>query len=263
MPPVGTPPQYPPPGGPAPSWGPGTPGATGAPPPLPGPGDAVPVERWGPVDVGAMRWVLVASILGLVAFAITIALPTILGVALSSLSASGLKVFTTTVVTTLVVVVAVSGVFSVVQYFLYGRSFAALVPTDPRFRTPSRLSWLAIAGVIIAIGGIAWVLYVAGDIVSCAAGVTPVPSSCITAYTGRLVAGVAITLVGGLLGLVGLIGIWLGLWRLGTRYDAALFKVGMVLSIFPYLNLVGYILLAIAAGGVLKRARGRATPTAS
>ena len=78
-----------------------------------------------------------------------------------------------------------------------------------------------------------------------------------------MIGAAGISLLGALLALIGLIGIWLGLWRLGTRYDTVLFKVGMVLSIFPYINLVGYILIIIAAWGVRKRAMARSAPGAS
>ena len=271
MPPAGAPPPYPPSGSPslppassAPSWAAGGGAATGNPPQYPGMGGAAPsTEPWGPVDAGSMRWILLAAILGFVAYAVTIALPAIMGIALSNLNTTGLHAFSTTVVSALIAVAAVAGAFSALQYFLYGRAFAALAPNDRRFRTPARLSWVAIAGVIIAIGAVAWVLYLFGGIVSCAAGVVPIPSSCISPYTGRLIGAAGIALLGALLTLIGLIGIWLGLWRLGTRYDAVLFKVGMVLSIFPYINLVGYILIIIAAWGVRQRAMARSAPGAA
>jgi uncharacterized membrane protein len=45
----------------------------------------------------------------------------------------------------------------------------------------------------------------------------------------------------------------IGIWRLGTRYNSATFKVAAVLFPFPMLNVVAMILLLVSA--TLTRAR--------
>jgi len=55
--------------------------------------------------------------------------------------------------------------------------------------------------------------------------------------------------VGGILVLIGAIGgVILGLWRVGTRYSSDLFKVASILSIIPFLSIVGSILILVGAG---------------
>ncbi len=205
-----------------------------------------------------MGWALLAAILGFIAVIISIALPYVDRVSVADASGFGIKVLTGAVVNALLVLVVVAGALALVQYLLFGRSFATLASVDPRFRTPSRLSWVAVVGIAIAIGSAAWILYQAGQLAACANYVTPIPSSCI--HVGPLVAGAGLIAVGAILALVGIIGIWLGLWRLGTRYGTVLFKIGMVLSIFPYLNLIGTILIFIAAWNVRKRAMSCTVP---
>ena len=73
---------------------------------------------------------------------------------------------------------------------------------------------------------------------------TTAAASCIT---GTLAGLILIVGIAAILALVGYIGLLIGLWRLGTRYDSGLFKAGAILAIFPLLNLVGAILILVAA----------------
>jgi len=54
--------------------------------------------------------------------------------------------------------------------------------------------------------------------------------------------------IAGILALIGIIGGQiLGLWRVGTRYDQTLIKLGAIFTIIPLLNIVAPILVLIGA----------------
>jgi hypothetical protein len=97
--------------------------------------------------------------------------------------------------------------------------------------------------------------------VSCAGSGVPIPSSCLLSNT--FWGGVALLGLGGLLAFVGYIGVLLGIWRLGTRYADAMFKVGAILLIIPYINLIGAILILIGARTARRKVEGAGgwTPT--
>ena len=62
------------------------------------------------------------------------------------------------------------------------------------------------------------------------------------------IGALALLVIGGILAIVGLIGgEILGLWRVGTRYDSTIIKVGAIFVIVPLLNYVGPILLLIGS----------------
>ena len=125
-------------------------------------------------------------------------------------------------------------------------------------RTPATLALLAIIGAVLVFAGLLWILGQAHQWFQCAAGVTPIPTSCVS--VGPLVGAAGLVVVGAIVYVVGLIGIWLGLWRLGTRYNTSLFKIGMVLIIFPFLDIVGFILIIVAARDARSRAMARGKP---
>lgn len=142
------------------------------------------------------------------------------------------------------------------------QGFVRLRSEDPRFSTPATLALLAIVGILVLVLGLAVLFSSVAALLQCAGGTTPVPARCVN--VGALLGGVALLFVGAVLGLIGLIGTVLGLWRLGDRYDNSLLKAGAVLWIFPILNLVGVLLILLALREVRHRlapAVGYAPPT--
>ena len=57
------------------------------------------------------------------------------------------------------------------------------------------------------------------------------------------IAGVLISLVTGILLLIGLPALFLGLWRLGTRYNNGIFNIIAILYFVPVVNIIAMILL--------------------
>jgi hypothetical protein len=148
-------------------------------------------------------------------------------------------------------IIGVDAAIEVAGLVLYRSAFHALAPVDRRFSTPSALALAAIVGIVIALAGLGLLLDALYQAVQCVGSGNPITRDCL--LTGTFWGGLALAAVGGIIALVGYIGVLIGIWRLGTRYSESLFKIGAVLLIFPYLNLVGAILILAGAHGASGR----------
>lgn len=128
---------------------------------------------------------------------------------------------------------------------LLRESFRSLVPVDPRFSSPATFALVALFGSVIGLAGAGLLLAGLYQAVSCVGSGNPLTGACL--FSGLFVGGLVLAVVGGIAALVGFIGILIGIWRLGTRYDESLFKVAAILLIFPFLNIIGAILMLVAA----------------
>jgi uncharacterized protein DUF973 len=158
---------------------------------------------------------------------------------------------------TLAFVVA-SGAFTLIELWLYRLAFHELAPRDARFSTPAKLVLMAIiALVLLAVVGLALFAEVY-EAILCAGQGNPITTSCVN--FGAIIGLFALLVLVGIVAFVGWIGLLIGIWRLGTRYDSGLFKVGAILLIFPVLNLVGVLLILIEAHGKLAAFRSVGAP---
>ena len=67
---------------------------------------------------------------------------------------------------------------------------------------------------------------------------------------GAATFGIALTLIGLVLVVIGfIVGIILGLYRVGKKYDSSLISIGAIFLIIPVLDIVGLILVIV---GLLK-----------
>ena len=158
--------------------------------------------------------------------------------------------------------IAVGGVLTLLELGFYRSGFRTLAEEDPRFRTPATLTIVAMIGYAMLLLGAAVLI---NDLVqavnSCSGGASngTLTSGCL--FTGSFWGSLALIGVGAIVALVGFIGLLIGIWRLGDRFDDSLFKVGAVLSIFPFLQIIGAILILVGAHSGLARL-GRANPYA-
>jgi hypothetical protein len=117
------------------------------------------------------------------------------------------------------------------------------------FSVPSTLILVMIAGVLVAAAGVFPLFNSISDVIAKApmvAGVTP--SSDFIAAIGSLILDFLVVGIGGLLVLVGLIGGQiLGLWRVGSRYDQIVIKLGAIFAVVPYLNVAAPVLVLVGA----------------
>lgn len=247
-----------PPAGSAPVYYPQPPIAYGMALPYTSAAGPLPASQYGPADAKSMRHILWASILGLVA-SLSGVLPYALGYNLAGLATRNTSTIPPAgLIDATIGLLVAALVFFCIEYWLFHEGFHTLAATDRGLQSPSTLSLLAIAGAALAVGSLAWLVAQLYAVAVCANGVNPVPSSCV--HAGLLVGAAGLLFLGAIIALVGLIGVWLGLWRLGTRYDESLFKIGMILSIFPFIDIAGFILLIVAARKVAAKASAPRPP---
>lgn len=227
---------------------PAAPPVWGASPSWSGPATPAPSKE---TDLQALGRIKLAAIIGILGAALGITYPLVANLTGSSFlvvptSGGGVPSVNTTGLYS-VLGAAVTGVFLSVLALVYLRGgFVQLRSVDRRFgSTPTFVLLALIAFVIVGLG---LVVLLAGlvQLLNCVAGLSTIPSSCLTGgAAGALFGGLGLLVVGAILLLVGGIGTVIGVWRLGDRYQDGLFKAAAILWIF--FAVVGAILLLIAA----------------
>lgn len=219
---------------------------------------------WGPpprapdtraADLGALSKIWTAALISILGSLLGVAVPLALsfGHYISfSIPATGSTVtYGVTALYTVLGIGIVGIVISIVAFWFYRDGFLALRPVDPRFASSPTWALLVIIGLIMVSLGLVAVLVGLVQTLSCVGTSTTVPATCVN--IGALLGGVGLLLVGVIVLLIGYIGTLVAIWRLGTRYDNSLFKIGAVLLIIPFLSVVGQILILVAASS----AKGR------
>jgi len=161
-----------------------------------------------------------------------------------------------------VALLTVGGALAVAEVMLFRRAFGRLRLRDGRFSDPASLSVLAAIGILTALVGVAVLLNGIYRAVACAGPAHPLTPACLsgTGFTW----GIAVLSFGVVLGLVGYVGILISIWRCGRRYGDSRFKFGVILLIFPLLNVIGAVLILVGARKALERVGtgSNAPPTA-
>ncbi len=150
--------------------------------------------------------------------------------------------------------IGVEACLGLLVILLYRSAFRDLARVDRRFANPASLALVAFIGVILALAGMALTLDALYRAVRCAGAGTPIPSACVPLVS--LLGGLALAVLGGIAALVGYIGILIGVWRLGVRFDEGAFKAGAILWVLPLLNIVGAIVILIGVRAVRRRVAG-------
>jgi hypothetical protein len=148
----------------------------------------------------------------------------------------------------LVVVIVVIFAIGLIAVFLLLNAFKRLSRLDgPNFSTPATLMILLLVGVVIVGIGLIPLFWMLSQLLSNIAQ-NPTTYTLAGGQVADLSAAVALTVIGGMLSFVGVIGgEILGLWRVGARFDSTMIKISAILIIIPYLNWVGPILLLVGA----------------
>lgn len=158
----------------------------------------------------------------------------------------------------LIVASGSSLIFTLIELIYYREAFHTLSPVDPQFKTPSTLVLLLLVMLVIVFALVIGVFVELASAIACAAG-NPITSTCINAgATLDLVGAIGVALI---VVLIGYIGLLVGIWRLGTRYGELMFKIGAIMTIIPVLNIVGVILVFIAARSARSRLEPVVIPT--
>jgi hypothetical protein len=117
------------------------------------------------------------------------------------------------------------------------------------FSVPSTLILVMIIGVLVAAAGV-FPLFnsISGVIAKAPVTTGATPSSDFLAAIESLILDFLILGIGGLLVLVGFVGGQiLGLWRVGSRYDQVIIKLGAIFVVVPYLNVAAPVLVLVGA----------------
>ena len=237
---------YPPNAGGPPAWSPQT---AWAPPGM------APVADTRAADIAGLSRVWTAALISIVGSALGVAVPLALswsGYFTNAIPASGGTVsFDQTSLIAVLGTAMVGLLISIISFWFYRDGFLAIRAVDSRFSTTPTFALLVIVGLVMVAIGLVLVLEGFVQLLSCAGSATVIPASCIN--VGALLGGVALLLLGLIILLVGYIGTLVGIWRLGTRYNETLFKVGAILIIIPFLSIIGQILILVGASGARRR----------
>ncbi|MGA7922778.1 MAG: DUF973 family protein [Thermoplasmata archaeon] len=239
--------------------------ATAPPPMVP----SAPVAPWMPNPPGApaasefqgVRRARSAAVMDIVALLVVLVGPVALlvvtgthvlvrGVSLGS----GTGQFTVTDFEDVIGVILVGALISLVGVLLYVLSFSALRKTHSGFGGPMGLGIVGIVGVLIVIGGLGGYLYEVYQAVACTS--TASVTACVN--FNSLFYLETLLLFGLLLTFLGVIGLLIGIYRIGSRYNSTITKVGGIFYILPGLSLVAPFLVLAGAQGILRQLRTRA-----
>ncbi len=162
----------------------------------------------------------------------------------------------------LLVLAAVQPAFGVVEALAFRSAFDELGKGDPDFLTPSRFSWLLLAGELAVLSGALLGVTAAYSDLRCAGSGSTLASSvsatCLPLGWALLAA--ALIDIGAVLGFAGLIGITFGIWRLGNRTKDSAFQIAGLFVPLPYVSVVGYAAVLAMTLRHWTRARSGATP---
>ncbi|MCI4354171.1 MAG: DUF973 family protein [Thermoplasmata archaeon] len=152
-------------------------------------------------------------------------------------------------------------VIGIVSYVFYYLGFRAIKRGAPDFGAPTTLVLIGLIGFVLIAAGI---LLILGAIVSAVNDVAngTINSGSAAISLSAIITGGALAALGAILALIGVIGLILGNYRAGTRYEQSTLKIGSILTIIPGVSVVGYVLLLVGylqAGTKLKS--GWAPPT--
>jgi hypothetical protein len=216
---------------------------------------------WGPpvmpsppdtraADVEALSRVWIAALISVLGSTLGVAVPLALSLSghfsITIPSTGGTVSFDQATLVAVIGIAIVGLVLSILSFWYYREGFLAVRPVDSRFSSAPTWALLTIIGLVMVTFGLIIVLVGFLQLLSCA-GTTPssIPAGCVD--LGALLGGAALLLIGAIILLIGYIGTLVAIWRLGTRYNETLFKVGAVLLIFPYLSIIGQILILVGA----------------
>lgn len=133
------------------------------------------------------------------------------------------------------------GIVSFVFFYL---GFRRIKRAAPDFGAPTTLMIIGLIGYLMAAIGLVVII---GTFIS---AINNAVAGTVTAGSASLdisaiLSGIALIGLGAILALIGVIGLVLGNWRAGGRYGESTIKIGAILSILPYVSIVGYILLLV------------------
>lgn len=148
------------------------------------------------------------------------------------------------------IIIIIGAILGIISIVFYRSSFDELKNVDQRsFKTPYGLVKYFYVGLALMIAALVMIFIVIGfsSVSVNSAG------AALSTLTGFFIIFVIIIVIAGIMLLIGIIGLIIGLWHIGTRYDDSLLKIGAILYIIPYADIVAPVLIFIGAHGVKDR----------
>ena len=213
----------------------------------------------GPVERKALwsvQWAAVLALVGAVLSAVSLVGTdgsSVLGVSAGNLTlgSTGLPILLAISLAGLALIMA--------ELLLYRSAFRRLAPVDSRFSTPAVFVLVFLVAVVLVTLLLVALFVELLPALSCLGAGDTNTSACLN--VGALLAlGIGVIVVG-IVALIGYIGLLVGIWRLGTRYDDPMFKVGAVLLILPLVGIAGAVLILVAARAALRGLGTRPSPS--
>jgi hypothetical protein len=213
-------------------------------------------------DLEALSSVTIAAVLGLIGQLVGL-------VALFVTPTAGLLMVTTTSSGTTFsanpsglidfgVLVSVGVVLTILELIYYRDAFHTLAPYDDRFSTPATLVVILLVALPIVLLSAIALLNALYESILCAGMGNPIPATCING--GSILAAVAVLGIAAVLALIGYVGLLVGIWRLGSRYNSSTFKVGAILLLIPLLSVVASILIIVSTRTCRERVTAEGSP---
>jgi hypothetical protein len=202
----------------------------------------------------SVQWAAIVALVGVVVSLVTLfsgSYSSLIGV--TTVNGSSTLTVSSTALYFLILAGGAGLVLTIVELFLYRSAFRALAPVDSEFSTPATLVLLLFIGLVLVIAIAVGLVGILLQSIACAGAGNPITTSCLN--VGTLLDLVGLLVVAAIVALIGYIGLLVGIWRLGTRYNESLFKVGAVLMFFPVLNFIGVVLVLVGAHSALSRLR--------
>jgi Protein of unknown function (DUF973) len=145
---------------------------------------------------------------------------------------------------------------TIFAFWLYAMGFARLRGIDAEFVQAPVWATVAIVGLLLQSLAVVVIIASTGNVSSCTLfGEATAAPTC--PNVAALLGGLAMSVVGEIVLFIGYIGTIIFIWRLGARYWDPLFRVGAILLIFPFLSIVGQILVLAAASRARTRVQHR------
>lgn len=213
-------------------------------------------------DSKALQKLQIFSILFLVTIAagLIIGFGTGLAAGLEAMTSRGTASASGSILTGVAASIVVAGVIEFIGIVQLRSAFTSLARVDPRnFSMPAKLSTLMLIGLPVVYLGVAVLFGLLSPLFSgqsSTASVTGITS----ADLGYLIASLLLLFVGGIAALVGFIGgLMLGLWRVGSRYDADTIKAAAIIFIIPLITIIAPILILVGVSNVSMNLRATGT----
>ncbi len=149
------------------------------------------------------------------------------------------------------IALTVSAILTIIGLYMLYRGFSILKVLNPQFSLGKTGTVLEMIGMVLVALGTIGLLATVLPLVNL--GNSSAATSLAQSQIGALLGLASLVLIAGILLLIGIIMALIGIFRVGSRYDNTVVKVGAILTLF--LGIVGTILLFIGFTDIINKLR--------